>query len=96
MSKVDAIVREIGKQPVLAFGNSSGDVAMLSYTISDNPHPSASFMVLFDDDERDYADLEEAAEDKAKWEDLGFTVFSMRDDFATISGDGVEKSEPTK
>ena len=28
MSKVDAIVREIGKQPVLAFGNSSGDLAM--------------------------------------------------------------------
>lgn len=91
MSKVDAIVREIGKQPVLAFGNSSGDVAMLTYTISDNAYQSASFMVLADDEDREYGEATEAAEDKASWEELGFTVFSMRDDFATIYGDGVTK-----
>ena len=89
--KVDAIVREIGKQPVLAFGNSSGDASMLTYVLSENPNPSASFMVLADDDERDYGDLEEAKEDRATWEEAGYTVFSMRDDFATIYGDGVEK-----
>ena len=90
--KVDAIVREIGKQPVLAFGNSSGDVAMLVYTIASNPHPSASFMVLADDVEREYGDAEDAAEDRADWEKSGFTIFSMRDDFATIYGDGVTKT----
>ena len=95
MSKVDAIVREIGKQPVLAFGNSSGDVAMLSYTLSDNPHPSAAFMVLDDDAEREYGDTSGAAEKRKGWEDLGITVFSMRDDFATIYGDGVQKVQPT-
>ena len=89
--KVDAIVREIGKQPVLAFGNSSGDIAMLNYTLSENAHPSASFMVLADDTEREYGNAEEAAEDRASWEKAGFTVFSMRDDFATIYGDGVKK-----
>ena len=91
MTKVDAIVREIGKQPVLAFGNSSGDVAMLTYVVSDNENPSAAFMVLADDEEREYGDAEEAVEKREGYEESGFTVFSMRDDFATIYGDEVTK-----
>ena len=43
MSKVDAIVREIGQQPVLFFGNSSGDLAMEIYTISNNPYRSEAY-----------------------------------------------------
>jgi phosphoserine phosphatase len=93
-SKVDAIVREIGQQPVLAFGNSSGDVAMLTYVLSDNPHPSAAFMVLADDTEREYGDAETAIEKRETWENAGFTVFSMRDDFATIYGEGVQRTPP--
>ena len=89
--KVDAIVREIGKQPVLAFGNSSGDTAMLNYALSENAHPSAAFMVLADDTEREYGNADDAAKDRESWEKSGFTVFSMRDDFATIYGDGVKK-----
>ena len=46
MSKVDAIVREIGQQPVLAFGNSSGDVAMCEYVVTNNPYASLSYLVL--------------------------------------------------
>lgn len=94
-SKVDAIVREIGKQPILAFGNSSGDASMLTYALSDNAYPSASFMVLADDDAREYGDAEEAAEERATWEEAGYTVFSMKDDFATIYGEGVEKAPVT-
>ncbi|MBR3224135.1 MAG: haloacid dehalogenase-like hydrolase [Atopobiaceae bacterium] len=89
--KVDAIAREIGKQPVLAFGNSSGDAAMLNYALSENAHPSAAFMVLADDTEREYGNAEDAAKDRESWEKAGYTVFSMRDDFATIYGDGVKK-----
>lgn len=96
MSKVDAIVREIGKRPVLAFGNSSGDVAMLAYTLANDEHPSAAFMVLADDAEREYGDAEGAQEKRASWEKAGFTVFSMHDDFATIYGDGVQKAPVTK
>ena len=91
-NKVDAIVREIGKQPVLAFGNSSGDASMLTYALSENPHPSAAFMVLADDAEREYGDAKKAEENRAKWEQAGYTVFSMRDDFATIYGEGVTKA----
>ena len=92
-SKVDAIVREIGQQPVLAFGNSSGDLAMEIYTISNNPHRSAAYMVVADDEEREYGNADSAAEKKADYESMGIGVISMRDDFATIYGDGVEKTE---
>ena len=49
MNKVSAIAEEIGKQPVLAFGNSYGDASMLTYTISNNKYKSASFILLCDD-----------------------------------------------
>ena len=88
-SKVDAIVREIGQQPVLAFGNSSGDVAMEIYTISNNPYRSAAFMVVADDEDREHGDAEGAAEKKAGYEAQGIDIISMRDDFETIYGQGV-------
>ncbi len=90
-SKVDAIVREIGQQPVLAFGNSSGDLAMEVYTISGNSYRSAAYMVLADDAKREYGDPEDAAEKKASYEKMGIETISMRDDFRTIYGDGVTK-----
>ena len=91
-SKVDAIVREIGRQPVLAFGNSSGDLAMEVYTISNNPYRSAAYMVLADDDVREWGDPGDAAETKASYEAMGIGTISMRDDFLTIYGDGVAKN----
>ena len=92
-SKVDAIVREIGQQPVLAFGNSSGDVAMEIYTISGNPYRSAAFQVLADDDVREFGNTESADQNRVKYEDMGIGVISMKDDFKTIFGDNVKKVE---
>ena len=96
MSKVDAIVREIGKQPVLAFGNSSGDLAMELYTISGNPYRSAAFMVLADDEEREYGDTEAAEKKKSSYENQGIGIISMKNDFKTIYGDGVQKTDYSK
>ncbi len=93
MSKVVAIVREIGKQPVLAFGNSSGDLAMEIYTISDNPYKSAAYMVVADDAQREYGDPEGAESRKASYSEQGIGVISMRDDFRTIYGDGVSRQK---
>lgn len=92
-SKVDAIVREIGQQPVLAFGNSSGDLAMEVYTITDNPFLSAAYMVLADDAKREYGSFDGTAAKKTSYEEMGIGVISMRDDFATIYGDNVEKKQ---
>ena len=93
MSKVDAIVREIGRQPVLAFGNSSGDTAMCTYVLAENPYPALSFMVIADDEAREWGDAESAGEKVDGCKKLGIGTISMRDDFATIYGEGVQKDE---
>ncbi|MBO4365693.1 MAG: haloacid dehalogenase-like hydrolase [Eggerthellaceae bacterium] len=92
-NKVIAIQREIGKHPVLAFGNSSGDFAMLNYTLDNDEHPSAAFLVIADDTEREYGNADKAADMRGKAEDAGWTAISMRDDWSTIYGEGVEKTQ---
>ena len=83
-NKVSYIAREIGKQPVLAFGNSSGDTSMLNYAAKNNKYKSAAFMVLCDDTERELGNAEKAAKCKALADKYGWTSISMRDDFKTI------------
>ena len=92
MNKVKAIVKEIGRQPVLSFGNSSGDVSMHNYTIFNNGYRSAAFMLIADDSERDYGNAEKVQPLKEKWEQSGYHVISMKDDFRTIYGDEVKKT----
>ncbi len=91
MNKVSAIYREIGKQPVLAFGNSSGDLSMLNYTINGNKYKSAAFFVICDDVERELGNLNRAEKDKKLAEKNGWTSISMRNDWKTIYGDNVKR-----
>ncbi|MBQ6067789.1 MAG: haloacid dehalogenase-like hydrolase [Clostridia bacterium] len=91
--KSAAIAREIGKRPVLAFGNSSGDYAMLNYAEGNPDHAGMGFFVVCDDTEREYGSAEKAAEYYDKAEEQGWTAFSMADDWKTIYGDGVIKTE---
>ena len=78
MNKVFQIAQETGRRPVLAFGNSSGDVSMLNYTICDNPYKSLAFMLIADDDVRDYGVAGE--EQRERWEESGYHVISMEKD----------------
>ena len=91
--KPAAIAREIGKRPVLAFGNSSGDFSMLNYAEGNPDHTGMGFFVVCDDTEREYGSDEKAAGfyDEAKAQ--GWTAISMANDWATIYGDGVVKTE---
>ena len=93
MNKVSAIYREIGKQPVLAFGNSSGDLSMLNYTINGNKYKSAAFFVICDDVEREFGDISKAERCRKLAEENGWTSISMRNDWTTIYGDNVKKSK---
>ena len=93
MNKVSQITRDIGKQPVLSFGNSSGDVSMHNFTISNNPYRSAAFMLIADDEERDYGNTQKCVELRKTWEENGYNVISMKDDFRTIYGDDVVKTD---
>ena len=92
MNKVVQIVREIGRQPVLSFGNSGGDTSMHNYTIFNNRYKSMAFMLIADDEERDYGNAEKVQPLREKWEASGYQVISMRDDFRTIYGDEVVKT----
>ena len=91
-NKVLQIAQEIGRQPVLSFGNSSGDVSMHNYTISGNKYRSAAFMLIADDEERDYGNAEKAAGLREKWENSGYHVISMANDWRTIYGENVVKT----
>ena len=88
-----SIAREIGRRPVLAFGNSSGDYSMLNYAEGNPDHPGMGFFVVCDDTVREYGSDEKAAGFYAKVEEEGWTAFSMANDWATIYGEGVEKTE---
>ena len=92
MNKVDLIAREIGKQPVLAFGNSGSDSSMMNYTINDNKYKSLAFMVLCDDVERELGNLPKAAKCEKLARDSGWLSISMRGDFKTIYGDNVRRN----
>lgn len=91
MNKVVTIVREIGKKPVLAFGNSGTDASMLNYSINDNKYKALAFMLMCDDLEREYGNMSKADKMKKASEENGWIPVSMRDDWKTIYGDGVKR-----
>lgn len=93
-NKVLQIIQEIGKVPVLSFGNSGGDCAMHNYCLS-SPYRSEAFMLIADDEARDHANRKKALALGEQWLESGYHVISMRDDFKTIYGDGVEKVDFT-
>ena len=94
-NKVLQISQEIGKVPVLSFGNSGGDCAMHNYCLSNSKYRTAAFMLIADDDVRDHANREKALNLGNQWRQAGYHVISMRDDFKTIYGEGVEKVDFT-
>ena len=91
MNKVYLITQEIGKQPVLAFGNSSGDSSMLNYAMSNPNYKGMGYMLIADDIDRDYPNLEETEKRRVSFESSGYTIISMKDDFKTIYGENVTK-----
>ena len=92
MNKVSAIIREIGVKPVLSFGNTMSDASMSNYVISDNPYRSLAFMLLCDDTEREYGNMVKAEKMRKACEENRWIPVSMRDDWSTIYGSGVRKS----
>ncbi len=93
MNKVSEIALEIGKVPVLAFGNSSGDISMAQYTVNNPDYEGKAYLVLCDDLEREHGSMEKADSMKKTCEEKGFETISMRDDFATIYGDDVSVTD---
>ena len=86
------VEREIGKRPVLAFGNSGSDTSMMNYTIdSRNPHKAEAYMVVADDSEREWG-KQNWEEKSAGYIEKGYIPISMKNDFAKIYPDGITKA----
>ena len=92
MNKVCVIMQEIGQQPVLSFGNSTGDSSMAEYVTSSNPYKSLAFMLCCDDTERENGNVEKADKMFALCEEFDWVPISMKNDWTTIYGDGVTKN----
>ncbi len=86
MNKVTVIAQEIGMQPVLSFGNSSGDYSMATYTVSNNPYRSLAFMLCCDDTVRENGNEEKAQKMFEACEKNGWVPISMKNDWSTIYG----------
>jgi phosphoserine phosphatase len=73
----------IGRRPLLAAGNSNGDIPMLEFT-QHKDKPSLRLLVLHDDGEREF-DYTAGAEQALEHADAaGWTVVSMKNDWTTI------------
>jgi phosphoserine phosphatase len=76
----------IGRRPVLAAGNSNGDIEMLQYA-GGQGRPALRLLVLHDDEEREFeytAGAEKSLETAAT---RGWTVVSVKNDWATVFAD---------
>ena len=89
MNKVTVIAQEIGQQPVLSFGNSTGDASMAEYVTSGNKYKSLAFMLCCDDTERENGNVEKAEKMEGLCEEFDWVPISMKNDWTTIYGDGV-------
>jgi phosphoglycolate phosphatase-like HAD superfamily hydrolase len=78
----------IGRRPILAFGNSDGDLAMMRYTLS-GPGPRLALLIHHDDAEREVAydrefKLSPLVEALDKAAEYGITVVSMKRDWKLV------------
>lgn len=90
INKIVIMGRELGKKPILSWGNSSGDYPMFHYTNIDNTNPHISFCLLCDDTTRELGNPQKADRCRTMCEQYSWVPVSMRDEWATIYGDGVE------
>lgn len=77
------IWNRIGRRPLLAAGNSNGDLPMLAYT-GGRSSPALRLIVRHDDPEREF-DYDDGAEQLLERADAdGWTVISMKEDWARV------------
>ena len=87
------IEREIGKRPVLAFGNSGSDTSMMDYTIDKrNKYPTAAYMLVNDDADRDWAG-EDWEKNSEKYNAMGYQSVSIKNEFKNLYKEGIKKAQ---
>jgi phosphoglycolate phosphatase-like HAD superfamily hydrolase len=77
------IWNRVGRRPILAGGNSNGDVPMLDFTQHPD-RPTLRLLLDHDDAEREFAYASGAEKALAKAKERGWTVVSMQNDFKVV------------
>lgn len=90
-NKIIGIIREIGKHPILLFGNSDGDSDMAKYVMNNKKYPSLAFMICCDDTDRERGDEQKAEKMRQACQENGWVPISMKKDWITIYGENVKK-----
>ena len=72
-----------GRRPILAAGNSNGDLAMLSFA-GGATLPALRLLVVHDDADREFAYMAGAEQAMAAVQARGWTAISMRDDWRAV------------
>ena len=85
------IEREIGQRPVLSFGNSGSDTSMMNYSLINNPYPAEAYMVVADDNEREWG-TQDWTEKAEEYREKGYIPVSMKNDFAQIYPEQITKA----
>jgi hypothetical protein len=82
----------IGRRPVLAAGNSNGDIEMLQFAGGPS-RPGLSLLVLHDDPEREFDYVAGAERALEAAEAKGWTVVSVKRDWATVFDDATASTQ---
>ena len=73
----------IGRRPIVAGGNSNGDIPMLRYA-GGKDRPALRLLLLHDDREREFAYTAGAQQSLTTAAEQGWTVVSIKNDWATV------------
>jgi len=76
----------VGRRPIIAGGNSNGDIPMLRYA-GGRERPALRLLVLHDDDEREFAYTAGAEDSLQLAAEQAWTVVSMKNDWAAVFDD---------
>jgi phosphoserine phosphatase len=74
-----------GRRPLIAGGNSNGDIPMLDFTQHPGK-PTLRLLLLHDDGQREFAYTSGAEQALERADKSGWTVVSMHDDFKVVFG----------
>ncbi len=88
-NKPSIIATEIGKQPVVSLGNSSGDSSMANYAVNNNKYKSLALMLCCDDTDRDWGEVDKAEKMQKSCTENGWNAVSQKNEWKTFFGDGV-------
>ncbi len=84
--KPTRIWSRIGRRPVIAGGNSNGDIPMLRFARVDT-RPALRLLVIHDDAEREFDDQKGAEKAIQRATERGWTQISIKNDWSTVFAD---------